>query len=65
MRRRRVWQVTILGLANWSWAIMCGLLVMRFSGQARALGVAHLLVEGAFVATLGAVELRNRRALAV
>jgi hypothetical protein len=63
-QRRRVWQVTMLALANWSWAIVCVLLAARFGAAASALGLAHLLFEGTFVAALGAVELRNRSTLA-
>lgn len=61
---RSIGLVTTLALANHSWAVVCVSLVLAFTREAHAIGLAHILFEGAYVATLGTVEWRNRFALA-
>jgi len=63
-KRRRVAWIAALAVANLSWALVCVLLVLRFHGEASFFGVGHFVLEGAWVATLGTVEWRNRQALA-
>lgn len=55
--------VVALSLANGFWTLVCVALAVRFAREASALGLAHLVFEGAFVAALAAVEWRNRSAL--
>lgn len=62
--RRRVAWIAVLALANLAWALVCVLLVLRFHDDATFFGLGHFVLEGAWVATLGTVEWRNRRALA-
>lgn len=62
--RRSVASVTALATANGVWACVCAGLALAWWNDASALGVAHLLGEGLFVAVLAAVEWRNRAALA-
>lgn len=63
-RRRRVFHIICLSVANSLWACVCALLAIRFVNDATVLGLAHLLFEGAFVAALATVEWRKRHALA-
>ena len=62
-RWRRPAAVWLLILANWGWLAVSLLLLARHGAAASALGVAHLLVEGLYVAALGTVEWRVRRQL--
>ncbi len=62
-RWRRPAAVWLLIIANWGWLAACLLLLARHGATASALGMAHLLVEGVYVAALGTVEWRVRRAL--
>ena len=62
-KRRRVAWIAALALANLSWALVSALLVLRFHGDATFFGVGHFVLEGAWVATLGTVEWRNRHTL--
>jgi protein-S-isoprenylcysteine O-methyltransferase Ste14 len=64
-RWRRPAAVWLLIVANWGWLAVCLLLLGRHGGAASGLGVAHLLVEGVYVAALGTVEWRVRQALIV
>lgn len=47
-----------LVLANWVWALVCVVLVLRNWETGTALGFAYLAIEGVFVAALGCVEYR-------
>lgn len=62
-RRRRMGGIIGLSVANYSWAIVCAWLAVRFRNDATVLGLTHLLFEGMFVATLATIEWRNRHAL--
>lgn len=63
-RRRGVALIASLAAANYFWACVCAFLAIHFASDARPLGLAHILFEGAFVAALATVEWRQRRALA-
>lgn len=64
-RARRPYALVVgLAAANAAWALACAALAVRFAGTASALGLAHLVGEGAFVGGLAALEWRARRALA-
>jgi hypothetical protein len=62
-KRRRIACIVGLSTANYLWALVCVWLAIRFESDANALGLAHVLLEGAFVAALATIEWRNRRAL--
>ena len=61
--RRSATMIAALAIANGAWAIFCGVLAANVAQRAHALGLAHVLGEGLYVAALGAVEWRNRHAL--
>lgn len=63
-KRRPIACIVGLSVANGLWAFFCVMLAIRVANDARVLGLAHILLEGAFVAALGTIEWRNRRALA-
>ncbi len=63
-RSRRLAWVISLSMANYFWALVCALLLIRFGGDATWFGLAHFVLEGTWVAALGTVEWRNRRQLA-
>lgn len=65
-QRRSYLQFKVLVGANLLWAALCLLLVVRFWGQASALGMAHLVLEFLFVGGLGTLEwmFRDRLSLA-
>lgn len=50
--------VRVLATANLSWAAVCGLLALAYSGSASALGLAAMLGEALFVGSLGVLEAR-------
>ena len=62
-RWRREPAVWLLIIANCGWLAVCLVLLVRHGAAASGLGVAHLLGEGIYVAALGTVEWRVRRAL--
>lgn len=62
-RRRPLALVTALACANYAWLAVCAVLVVSSWRDARPLGLAHILFEGAYVATLATIEWRNRHAL--
>jgi len=64
LSHRRLALVTGLAMANYFWALVCVLLVIRFTGDASFFGLSHFVLEGAWVAALGAAEWQNRRDLA-
>lgn len=49
--------------ANLAWAVFCVLASVRLASQASYLGLAHLLLEGAYVGGLGLLEWRYLDAL--
>lgn len=55
--------IRVLAAANVGWGLVCGALLWRYRGEAGALGLGHLLLEGLYVAGLGVVEaaLASRR----
>ena len=53
--------LAVLIVANGLWALTCLGLTLRFGAGASVFGLAHLLGEGSFVATLAALEWRHRR----
>ena len=55
--------ITVLVVANLSWAAVCLGLAATFAGSASVFGMAHLLGEGAFVAGLASMEWRWREEL--
>jgi hypothetical protein len=57
VKRSRL-RVKVLAWGNLAWAPVCALLAIAFADTATWLGLAMLLFEGAFVATLGVLELR-------
>jgi hypothetical protein len=61
--RRPLALVVTLAAANAAWTLVCASLLLRFAGEAGPLGLAHLVLEGAFTAGLATVEWRNRHAL--
>jgi hypothetical protein len=63
-RRRPRWTLLTLVAANAGWAAVCLLLALTLHRQASWLGTTHLVVEAGFVATLAAIEWRQRRILA-
>lgn len=52
--------VALLGSANLVWAAVCVLIALTLFSSASWLGLAHLVVEAAFVSWLGVTELRLR-----
>lgn len=61
--RRPAW-VAVLATANMAWGAVCAALFWRYGAEARPLGIAHLVLEGTYVAALGLLEWRWRAALA-
>ena len=55
--------VVTLARANLAWGAVCATLFVRYAGEARPLGLAHLVLEGTWVTGLGLLEWRNRAAL--
>lgn len=55
------WAVDALAGSNALWAVVCVVLAFVLGPGARAFGVAHLLLEGAFVAGLAVAEWRRVR----
>ena len=62
--RRLAW-LSSLSMANYFWALVCVLLLIRFYGEGSWFGLGHFALEGTWVAMLGTIEWRNRRELAV
>ncbi|MEM6798789.1 MAG: hypothetical protein AAF589_04675 [Planctomycetota bacterium] len=63
MRRRSLGLVTVIAAGNLLWAGVCVAATLWFRPTATPLGLAHLLLEAAFVGALGATEWRLRRHL--
>jgi hypothetical protein len=63
-QRRQVGVIASLALANLLWTVVCVTIAIRFWNDASIFGLAHLVLEGAWVAALGVIEWRGRRALA-
>ena len=55
--------LTVLVVANATWAGLCALAAVRLAGTASAFGLAHLIGEGLFVGGLAALEWRQRERL--
>jgi hypothetical protein len=55
--------IVVLVAANAAWAVVCALTAAGVAGTASAFGMAHLVGEGMFVATLAALEWRERERL--
>ncbi len=49
--------------ANATWAVFCLASAAQFASRASVFGLAHLVLEAAFVSALAAVEWRHRRAI--
>lgn len=63
-RLRRGDRVPLLGalaVANVAWAVLCGVLAVRWFGEASAFGLAQLAGEALFVGVLGLLEGRAAR----
>ena len=63
-RRRRIAHIGVLAWANIAWGAACVVMAVAVFNQASPFGVAHLLLEGAYVAALGRIEWRHRARLA-
>ncbi len=48
----------LLAAANIAWAVLCGAATVVFASEASPFGLAHLVVEGAYVGCLGLLEWR-------
>lgn len=55
--------VKLLASANILWAAVCAVLAIRWAGEATLYGLGHLVLEGAYVGGLGALEWRWRERL--
>ncbi|MEM9185356.1 MAG: hypothetical protein AAGB00_02535 [Planctomycetota bacterium] len=64
LRRRPAGLVAVIAAGNLLWAGVCVGAATWFRATATPIGLAHLLLEAAFVGSLGAVEWRARRRLA-
>jgi len=62
-KQRSLVLVSALAIANGSWTVVCIGLAITFGRSAHVIGIGHILFEGAYVATLGTIEWRNRLAL--
>ena len=58
-------RILFLALANASWAAMCGFTAVVVAESASRWGLAHLIVESAFVGGLAGLEWRHRERLHV
>lgn len=63
MRSRSPRLLTTLVIANYAWTVVCVVLAIAYARQASLFGLAHLLLEGGFVATLATLERRHRHAI--
>lgn len=63
LRRRSLGLVAVIAAGNLLWAGMCVAATLWFRTTATPLGLAHLLLEAAFVGALGATEWRLRHHL--
>jgi hypothetical protein len=63
MRPRRAWVLTTLVVANVGWAVVCLVLAVAYAHQVSAFGLAHVLGEGLFCASLAVLERRHRGAI--
>jgi hypothetical protein len=66
LARRRIRPLTlivVLVAANAAWAVVCWVSAVRVAGSASWLGIAHLVGEGVYVATLAVLEWRSRAVL--
>ena len=57
-RRRPRYLVAILSVANMCWMIPCVTIVVFYWNQITPTGIAHMMVEGVYVASLGFLEWR-------
>jgi hypothetical protein len=64
-RTRPLVLIKLLVIANLAWSVVCLILASTHYDSATFLGLAHLLLEGAFVAFLASVEWRLRKQLQV
>lgn len=62
-RPRPLWGLQLLAVANVSWGFVCLALAAHYATRASGLGLAHLLLEAAFVGGLGVTEWRRRMQL--
>lgn len=62
-RHRPLRRIQLLSAANLVWALACAALAWQWRSTASPFGLAHLLIEAGFVATLGMLEWRRRFAL--
>lgn len=60
LRKRPVWLLTFLIVANAAWAVTCLVIAGAVWSSARGFGLAQLLVEAVFVGGLAVVEARHR-----
>jgi len=56
--------VTLLAIANMLWGMLCAVGAAAVAKHASAFGLAHLLLEGAYVGGLGVLEWQYRASLA-
>jgi hypothetical protein len=63
MRERSLVLIILLVLANATWAVVCWTAALRHADSASLIGLAHLLGEGLWVATLAVLEWRARYVL--
>ncbi len=53
----------VLVLANICWALFCAITALMVAPRASYYGLAHLILEGAYVGGLGFLEWKQRSAL--
>jgi hypothetical protein len=63
MRERPLVLIALLVLANATWAVVCWTAAVRHADSASLIGLAHLIGEGLWVATLAVLEWRARYVL--
>lgn len=62
-RPRPAWLLAFLIAANFAWFGVCLVLATTVWSSATGFGLAHILAEGFYVATLALLELRHRAAI--
>ena len=55
--------IAAMASANVAWGVVCGVTLALYARTTGVLGAAHLVVEGAYVVALGALEWRHRQTL--
>lgn len=63
--QRPMRMIQLLAVANIGWALVCLMIVLSHWQAITGFGMAHLLIEGAFVGGLGLSEWRHRDLLRV